>query len=110
MTDHPDFTWNEKTGEVSRGGKLMSLRLRYAEIMSLLWRVPIGDYVASETLADHLDLPQYDVANVVGGLRSRLKPLGVSITGKRGAGYCIVIGDMPKWSPKIPAEHPPVNT
>lgn len=100
----PDFTFDEKTGELQRGSIVMLLkeahRLMFVALRS-------GARVPTQNLAEILEAPdKIWLANEVNRLRKRLRRIGLNIEGKKWIGYQLIVGEMPKWEPTIA---PPVR-
>lgn len=104
----PAFTFNEKTGELARGGKLIALRRLHAEIFDAV------AYATAPLIFERLQrrlsgkLSPRVLGREVAGLNRRIKPLGLAIEAVNGGnvmtmGRRLVVNEMPKWKPTIPA-------
>lgn len=103
----PDFTFDAKNGELRRADRIVMLQPHQREIISLLTAVPLGERVPVASFMDKMRRAQFEVAADIGVLRSRLIRIGITIEGKRGEGYRLIVHEMPKkWQPTMA---PPVQ-
>lgn len=101
-----DFTFNEKTGELRRGDDAVIVLNRLHS--RLLWFVIVANGTLSDTaiathLGSELTVPLW---REISRLNDRIKKLGMKIAPRFGDRYgskYLVVGDMPKWQPKIAA-------
>lgn len=95
----PDFTFNEKTGELSRGGKLVSLCRLHAQIFGALVRAqgPISPTAIERAIGAVKKSVYFEIAP----LARRIRPLGISIESGNRQRW-LSFGEVPKWKPKIP--------
>lgn len=96
---HPDFTFDEKTGELARGGMAAVLSEQHAAMFVILRG---GDYVESGALRHKLGRGRGRFYEFVKTLRKRLIRFGLNIETSRQFGYRLVVRDIPKWTPDIP--------
>lgn len=104
-----DFTFNEKTGEIARGGKLLALCRLHAQIFDAAKGATVEAPVPAATIAEQLRLGM-NAAAVCYEMRAvnrRLSRLGLhfrGVHGRRKQGFALVVDPMPKWEPRIPPE------
>lgn len=99
----PDFTFNPKTGEISRNGRARILPALHAQIIACLVKRE-GWPVTHATLAIEcgVKVGQHGMTNETQRLSRRLAPLGLSLRSVPGKGIVIAAHDVPKWQPTIP--------
>lgn len=99
----PDFTFNDKTGELKRGGKVIAFDGRRRAIVAALLALPVGERIGARALADKVGALQHELSSEIANIRDRrFKQIGMSIEGHRTLGYRIIVNEIPKWAPTIP--------
>lgn len=98
-----DFTFNDKTGELSRGGKIISLCRMHAQIFDCLAKAqaPISSYAIERAIGAREKTVYFELP----ALCRRLRPLGISIATAQRKRW-LVFEEPAKWQPDIP---PPVR-
>lgn len=99
MTDAADFTFNEKTCELSRGGKIISLCRLHAQIFDCYVKAQAPITVVG--VATALGLPKHVVWVELTSLVRRLRPLGITFLNGGSRGRSLLFEDVPKWQPNI---------
>lgn len=101
----PDFTFNEKTGELSRGRALVLSRL-HREIFAALWQAHkqvcrISSDHIRRTMTLNVSVETVDAE--CREIAHRIRPLGISIAADANALRWLVFGEVPKRKePSIP--------
>lgn len=94
-----DFTFNKATGELTRGGKVMTFRPHQARIFAAL---TTGRTRTVSSLSQATGLPSDHIGAQIYWMRRYLQPFGIEIANRRGAGYWLVVRPMPVWRPNVP--------
>lgn len=102
----PDFHFNEKTGEIRRGGIVIPpLCKLHREMMACLLLASEQSPVGPTALARATSMPVYDVPGELRHLGRRLLSVSIRIASSP-QGRWLIFEEMQKWKPKIA---PPVR-
>lgn len=104
----PDFNFNEKTGELQHGGKLIPLSRLHAEMFACL--VKAHGPITAQGIAVAVGQTEGAIRYEMPAFRGRLSRVHIRIASSGGSGgkggYWLVFEEPRKWKPNVPAEIP----
>lgn len=106
MTATPDFVFNEKTGELQRGDKLIALCRLHADMFACLAKAQ--GPISKRSMAVALNVKPTSLDYEWPAFRGRLCRLGIRVASQQGgrSGYWLVFDEVPKRRVIVP---PPVE-